>query len=84
MLIIYFAGFATAIYALAPVPEANADSAFAERSTYSHDAGSGSEEFALAFNSRMRKFIGFAEEKAARFGEFINAKLAQRQEGGGD
>jgi len=83
-LIIYFAGFATAIYALAPACDTKgtwgaSKAEFREQS----DAGFKSEEFALAFNSRMRKCIGFAEEKAAKAGEFIKTKLAERREHGG-
>ena len=83
-LIIYFAGFATAIYALAPAPDAKATSGASKAESRKHsDAGFKSEEFALAFNSGMRKCIGFAEEKAVKAGEFIKAKLAERQKHGG-
>jgi len=77
-LIVYFAGFATAIYALAPVADAKPDSRARNVKVCKHtDSGSKSERFASAFNSHMRKCLSVAEEQAAKLGEFINAKLAE-------
>ncbi len=86
-LIVYFAGFATAIYALAPVADAKADAKTHSRArdvkVRNHtDSGSKSERFALKFNSQMRKCISVAEEQGAKIGEFIKAKLADRPENG--
>ena len=76
----YFVGFATAIYALAPVADAEPHSA----KIRSHSGtGSNSEQFASAFNSHMRKYLSVAEEKAEKLGEFINEKLAERRTKGG-
>lgn len=80
-LIIYFAGFATAIYALAPVADVDAKSHSRARDVKvrkSTDSESKSERFALKFNSQMRKCISVAEEQGAKIGEFIKAKLAER------
>lgn len=84
-LIVYFAGFATAIYALAPVADADAKPRSGSREVKVHnhtDSGSKSKRFALAFNSQMRKCISVAEEQGAKIGEFIKAKLAERPENG--
>ncbi len=83
-LIVYFAGFATAIYALAPVADAEPHSRAAQVKTRNHsDTGSKSEQFASAFNSHMRKCLSVAEEQAEKIGEFINAKLAESRTKGG-
>ena len=84
-LIVYFAGFATAIYALAPVADADAKTHSRARDVKvrNHtDSGSKSERFALKFNSQMRKCISVAEEQGAKIGEFIKVKLAERPENG--
>lgn len=79
-LIVYFAGFATAIYTLAPVADAEPHSRASEAKVRNHsDSGSKSQQFALAFNSHMRKCISVAEEQGAKIGEFIKAKLAERR-----
>ncbi|MHC5061446.1 MAG: hypothetical protein ACYTFK_10240 [Planctomycetota bacterium] len=83
-LIIYFAGFATAIYALAPVADANVKSDLRARTGHHKvskhaDSGSKSEKFASAFNTQMRKCISIAEEQGARLGELIKAKLAEQR-----
>ena len=79
-LIIYFAGFATAIYALAPVADAKHSGSRDVKVSNHTDYGSKSERFALAFNSQMRKCISVAEEQGAKIGEFIKVKLAERPE----
>jgi len=80
-LIMFFAGFATAIYALAPVADAKPDSVSRDVKIRNHtDSGSKSKRFALVFNSHMRKCISVAEEQGTKIGEFIKAKLAERPE----
>jgi Mrp family chromosome partitioning ATPase len=55
MFIVYFAGFATAIYCLSPAPE----KPFASESTSTRIAASfDSEQFARSFNSGMHKALG--------------------------
>ncbi len=75
-LIIYFAGFATAIYFLAPVTEADGK---AEKVTRSRESNSETQQFAIAFNGKMKKALSFAEEKAAEIGQAIKTELAERQ-----
>jgi hypothetical protein len=67
LLIVYFAGFATAIYCLAPVPE-NVSSAENEKSFWY--SALKSDEFAHSFNTGMHKCIDFgktATRSAERF-----------------
>ena len=73
-LITYFAGFATAIYALAPSYEKNGGS----KKIDSREVGSKSEKFALKFSSGMRKCLNFAEEKAEEVGQAVKAELSER------
>ena len=82
-LIIYFAGFATAIYALAPASGKARLFGVAESRSEDHVAAeSRSAKLALNFNGAMHKFLGFAEGKAVDLGEMVKAKLAERQESG--
>ena len=82
-LIIYFAGFATAVYALAPASGKAWSFGVVESSSKGHgDAESRSEKFALKFNGVMHKFLGFAEGKAAEVSEAIKTKIAEHKEGG--
>ena len=79
----YFAGFATAIYTLAPVAD---NRPLAQTSAASHNhsyTGSNSEQFASAFNLHMRNFLSIAEEQAEKLGEFIKAKLAESRKDDG-
>ena len=80
-LITFFAGFATAIYALAPASDkTGGKDADVRRSKTS----SKSEKFAMMFNSGMRRCLSFAEEKAAEVSEVVKAELAERQKDSGD
>jgi len=79
-LIIYFAGFASAIYALAPASDKERDRQAGKNNKNSYQAESKSEKFALAVNSGMRKCISFAEEKAVVAREFVKAELARRRD----
>ena len=72
LLVVYFAGFATAIYTLAPVPEnknvQHASSGF----TYS---ALKSDKFAQSFNVEMRKCLDLAKDAAQKAGRFIKQKI---------
>ena len=72
LLVVYFAGFATAIYTLAPVPEnknvQHANSGF----TYS---ALKSDKFAQSFNVEMRKCLDLAKDAAQKAGRFIKQKI---------
>jgi hypothetical protein len=80
LLIVYFAGFATAIYCLAPVPENQADKSCEKSFTYS---ALKSDEFAQSFNAEMHKCIDFTREAAGYVGRFLKQKLDERQQAEG-
>jgi len=77
LLVVYFAGFATAIYCLAPVPQGRACQTNDEKnfvcSVFKSD------EFAKSFNTAMHKCIDFGKDAASRAGRFIKQKLDERQ-----
>ncbi|HUT46516.1 MAG TPA: hypothetical protein VMX36_09535 [Sedimentisphaerales bacterium] len=77
LLIVYFAGFATAIYMLAPAPEGDAHQSFNKNSAL---AGFQSEEFAKSFNTGMHKCLAFGKDAAWRTAEFIREKLKEMRE----
>jgi len=76
LLIVYFAGFATAIYCLAPAPEAQVG-----EEGFAHSAVK-SEQFAQAFNVGMHKCLDFAKDATLRMSSFIRQKLNERQADG--
>ncbi len=76
LLIIYFAGFATAIYTLAPVPENQTRQT--RKKTFAYSAVK-SDEFAKSFNVGMRKCLDFSKDVACRTGRFIKQKYNDRQ-----
>ena len=78
MLVVYFAGFATAIYCLAPAPE-ESKRGFGRNSRRSVSSSFDSEEVARSFNSGMHKALGFGKEMAIRTGEFIKQKVEERR-----
>ncbi len=87
LLIVYFGGFATAIYPLAPVPEnkanASANSSFWRSKTAEEKSSVfsalKSEEFAKSFNTGIHKCIEFSKDAAWRTAKFIKQKIDQRQ-----
>jgi len=76
LLIVYFAGFATAIYCLAPVPENRYVQTREGSFTYSAFK---SDEFAQSFNTGMHKCLDFAKDAALRAGKFIKQKYDDKQ-----
>lgn len=76
LLVVYFAGFATAIYCLAPVPENQANQG-AEKSFVCSVFKS--DEFAQSFNVGMHKCINFGKDIAGRAGEFLKQKFDESQ-----
>jgi hypothetical protein len=64
LLIVYFAGFATAIYCLAPVPNRTGEGSFA-------DSALKSDEFAVAFNEGLHKLIDFGKSAALHTADLI-------------
>jgi hypothetical protein len=75
-LIIFFAGFATGIYCLAPVPE-NQDSKVHEKSFESSVFKS--DEFAQSFNAGLHKCIDSAKDTTERVATFIKQKFKERE-----
>ncbi len=79
LLIVYFAGFATAIYTLAPAPD---DEAWiSQKSSQKNSAYSTfkSDEFAKSLNSGIHKCIDFGKDAACHTAKFIKEKIEQRQ-----
>ncbi|MGA1979173.1 MAG: hypothetical protein ABSG99_01215 [Sedimentisphaerales bacterium] len=76
LLIVYFAGFATAIYCLAPAPDAQA-CRFSEKS-FAYSALK-SDEFAKSFNVGMHKFLYYSKDAAKRLSAFLKQKYDRHQ-----
>ena len=76
LLVVYFAGFASAIYCLAPVPEKYAASPAEESFVHSLFK---SDDFAQSFNSGMHKCLDFAKNAAQQAGKFAKQKMDERQ-----
>lgn len=76
-LVVYFAGFATAIYVLVPVDaeamEVKEDSFGIDYSEMRLD----SEEFAEKASVGLHKFVSFTEGKASEVKRLVKAKLAE-------
>jgi hypothetical protein len=77
MLIVYVAGFATAIYMLAPTPEGGPDKSFGNTSSNSRFD---SEDFVKTFNSGMHKCLAFGKVAAVHTAEFIKEKIQEIRE----
>ena len=76
LLVVYFAGFATAIYCLAPVPGNQA--VWSTERGFAHSVLK-SDEFAKSFNAGLHKCIDFGKDAAHRAGKFVRQKLDERQ-----
>jgi len=76
-LIVYFAGFATAIYTLAPPPKG-------ETARRSEKDGPGrefdSQEFVESFNGGMHKCLAFGKEAAKRTAKLVKAKVKEMRD----
>ena len=81
VLTVYFVGFATAIYALAPVSThaAGQTSPNGHSQSFSHSVLK-SDGFAQSFNSNMRSCLKAGSDAAVRTGEFIKQRLASDKE----
>jgi hypothetical protein len=70
LLIVYFAGFATAIYCLSPVT----DKAYLSANKgFAHSALK-SDEFAKSFNVRMHKCLDYSKDAARRMSAYLKEK----------
>ena len=76
LLVVYFFGFATAVYCLAPVPQ-NRGHRTGE-SSFAHSAFK-SEEFAMAFNEGLHKVINFSKSAVLRTADLIKHEYDQRR-----
>ncbi|MHC4640558.1 MAG: hypothetical protein ACYS32_02865 [Planctomycetota bacterium] len=76
LLVVYFAGFATAVYCLAPAPQDtgnhSVEKSFANLTFKS-------EEFAMAFNEGLHKLIDFSRSAALLTADFIKEEYKQRK-----
>ena len=76
-LIVYFAGFATAIYTLAPAPEGETARHFDDDTPgVRFDSG----EFVESFNSGMHKCLAFGKEAAQRTAKLVKEKLKEMRD----
>ncbi len=89
MLVVYFGGFATAIYTLAPAPENNANTSanssfFRSVKADAQEKSSvfsavKSDEFKKSVNSGLHKCFEFSKDAAWRTASFIKQKIDERQ-----
>ncbi len=80
-LIIYFAGFATAVYYLAPA-DAKMNAGGIKTGGFGFGSRTSqfeSEEFGKVAGASMRKFVTFAGEKAVQLGEIVKRELAEQK-----
>lgn len=76
LLIVYFAGFATAVYCLAPAPEGEPGATGAKKLIAK---AINSQEFAQSVNSGMHKAIDFSKEAVGKATEIIQEQIEQAQ-----
>ena len=89
LLVVYFGGYATAIYTLAPAPEnkakVSAGSSFFRGITANSEEKSSvfsavkSDEFKKSVNSGIHKCFEFSKDAAWRTARFIKQKIDERQ-----
>ncbi|MFA5239654.1 MAG: hypothetical protein WC476_08125 [Phycisphaerae bacterium] len=72
LLVVYFAGFATAIYCIAPAPDGQSPQ-HSQRG-FAHSALK-SDEFAQSFNVKMHKYLDYSKDAARRMGDYLKEKL---------
>jgi len=78
LLIVYFSGFATAIYYLAPAPENRSVRLFENTSAFS---ALKSDDFAQSFNAGLHKCVDFGKDAAWRTANFIREKIEEQRLG---
>jgi hypothetical protein len=71
LLVVYFAGFATAIYCLAPVTDKQSGHHYDKG--FPHSAVK-SDEFAKSFNVKMREYLDYGKDAAHRAGAYLKQK----------
>jgi len=82
LLIVYFAGFATAIYMLAPAPKDGKPLALGSLlpARTGQTQRMTSEEFVESFNTGMHKAVAFGKVAALHTAKFIKEKLNEMPE----
>jgi hypothetical protein len=76
VLIVYFAGFATAVYCLGPTPDGKGGGSSRSGATQN---GFKSDEFAKSLNSGMHKAIDVGKEAATQAAKLIREKINESQ-----
>jgi hypothetical protein len=76
LLIIYFAGFATAIYFLAPASEHRPDRPYGKGRVYSSLR---SDDVVQSFNKGMHQCVDFGKDAACRMGKYLKQKLEEKE-----
>lgn len=79
LLVVFFAGFATAIYSLAPAPQIPYSEA---GETTMESLAINSNQFAQSFNVGMHKCLNFAKDAAWRANVFLKQKLDETKTDG--
>ncbi len=82
LLIVYFAGFATATYTLAPAPneqEIQAEAVDVDKAD-SVLSRVKSDEFVNSFNEGIHKALAFGKETAIKAGEYLREKYKEIKE----
>ena len=74
LFVVYFAGFATAVYCLAPVPQDRANRTHERSFAY---PALRSDEFARSFNEGLHKCIDFGKSAALRTADLIRQAYNQ-------
>ena len=81
LFIIYFAGFATAIYILAPAPESDGQITLGGFIRDPEgDSRITSREFVESFNAGMHKCVDFGREAACHTAEFLKKKYKKMRD----
>ena len=77
--IVYFSGFATAIYMLAPKPENENNPNIEKCSLQSVFPNFDSEEFVQSFNSGMHKCVDLGKDAALKTSQYIKEQIQEKQ-----
>jgi len=77
LLVVYFAGFATAIYVLAPAPE---DQACRHEEKSLAFSSLKPDEFVESFNAGIHKCLELIKDAAWHTGKFLKQKYKERQQ----
>ena len=79
-LLVFFAGFATAIHTLAPAPEDKAAATERRSVKNSPESKFNPEEFVENFNTGMHKALEFGKEAAMRTGKLLREKVKEMRD----